>query len=126
MYIIIFDDDCLVCNKAVRFIIKKDPQAIFHFTSMHSKTAQRLIKDFNIEQKDRDSIIFVKDERALLRSDAVLEILHTLEGMYSYLYVFRFVPKFIRDTLYDLFAKNRKKLFSGDFCTIDFDKDRVL
>ena len=93
---------------------------------MNSTTAQSLIKEYKVSQNDRDSIIFIQNDKVFLRSSAVLEILHALDGVYSYLYILRLVPKLIRDGFYKLFAKNRKKLFSGEFCTIDFDKDRIL
>ena len=41
--IIIFDDTCIFCIKAVNFIIKRDKNKIFYFAGFTSKSAKELI-----------------------------------------------------------------------------------
>jgi len=49
------------------------------------------------------------------KSDAVLQILRTLGGSWGTFYVFRIIPKGIRDRIYDLVARNRHFLSDKPF-----------
>ena len=107
--IILFDGVCNLCNGSVQFIIEHDSKKIFHFTSQQSKFAKKLIQKHHLE--NIDSIILIRDAKAYLYSDAVLEITKELDGWKKYLYIFRFIPKPMRDAFYKLIAKYRYTLF---------------
>ena len=49
--IIIFDDSCTFCIKAVNFIIKRDKNKIFYFAVFTSKSAKELIKKYGLEEQ---------------------------------------------------------------------------
>ncbi|NQY93870.1 MAG: DUF393 domain-containing protein [Campylobacteraceae bacterium] len=109
--LVLFDGVCNFCNKAVSFIIKRDPKEIFYFAAIQSPIAQKLLKEYKLNETDLDSVILIKDGHCYTKSDATLEITKDLKGFYSYLWVFKFLPKKFRDYFYDLFAKNRYKIF---------------
>ncbi len=107
--IILFDGICNLCEASVKFIISHDSNDYFHFASQSSQIGRRLLKEYNLEEMD--SIILIRDGIAYSHSDAALEIVRELNGFYRYLYIFRFIPKILRDTIYSLIAKYRYKIF---------------
>lgn len=109
MQIVLFDGICNLCNSSVKFIIKHDPKAIFYFASQQSDYGKELIKKHKLE--NFDSIVLIKDDMFFLYSDAILEISRELDSGLKYLYIFRFIPKFIRDKVYKLIAKYRYVVF---------------
>jgi len=109
--IIIFDGVCNFCDGAVSFIIKRDSRELFYFSPFQSIKAQSLLEPYKIQTSQLDSVILIKDGRCYIKSDAALEICKELKGIYSYLYIFKFFPKKLRNYFYDLFAKNRYKMF---------------
>jgi len=121
MKIILFDGVCNLCNGSVQFIIKHDSKSVFYFTSQQSKLGKKLIKKYRLEQFD--SIVLVSDNRVYLYSDAIVEIVKELDSGLKHLYVFRFVPKTLRDKLYKLFAKYRYTIFGKkEYCMIPSKK----
>lgn len=117
--LVLFDGVCNLCNASVNFIIDRDEKAVFKFTSLQSEVGQKILMEHNLKQSDFDSIILLKEDRILKKSDAALEIARNLDGWWKFFYVFIMIPKFIRDFVYDLIAKNRYRIFGkSDTCRI--------
>ena len=117
MNIVLFDGICNLCNASVRFIIKHDKKSKIQFASLQSETAKQLLLNKAIDTQKIDSIIFITDEKIFFKSDAAIEIAKMLDGFPNYLKYFQFIPRAIRDIVYDLIAKNRYRLF-GKSCAI--------
>jgi len=125
--ILIFDGLCYLCNAFVRFILKWDKHKSISFLYFQSEKSAILLGD-NPTIDPSKSVIFIKDTEVLTKSDAVLEILSLLP-LWKNLYFFRFIPKSFRDSLYDLVAKYRYKLFGKmETCSIPnhSTKDRFI
>jgi predicted DCC family thiol-disulfide oxidoreductase YuxK len=76
-----------------------------------------------------DSIALIENNRAYTHSDAALEIARNLDGYYRHMYIFRFIPKVLRDAIYRFIAKYRYKVFGKkDSCMMPSNelKDRFL
>ncbi len=117
--LILFDGVCNLCNGAVKFVIKRDPGAIFQFASLQSSIARDILSRYEISSDKLDSIVLVRHSRLYVKSDAILEIAGDLSGFWAVLKVFRFLPKGLRDSAYDLIAGNRYKWFGkNDSCLI--------
>ena len=118
-HIVIFDDHCLLCNKAVKFIIKRDPKALFAFTGMQSLLAKKLREKYQLTALKDDTIILIKEGKAYLKSDAALEIVKSFSPLWRLLLITKIFPRYIRDLGYDLIATNRYKLFGrSDTCLL--------
>jgi predicted DCC family thiol-disulfide oxidoreductase YuxK len=116
---VLFDGVCNLCNGTVQFIIKRDRAAIFRFASLQSHYAQRLLRQVNLPTDQLYSVIVIEDGIAYQKSDAALRIARHLPGFWHWLYIFRFIPKFIRDGLYNFIAANRYRFFGKqDHCMI--------
>lgn len=110
--IILFDGVCNLCNNAVNFIIKRDKKDIFRYASLQSEIGQELIKERGIDISKIDSILLINPGAAYYhKSTAALHIAKQLSAGYPLLFVFIVFPKFFRDWIYDIIAKNRYKWF---------------
>jgi predicted DCC family thiol-disulfide oxidoreductase YuxK len=107
---VLFDGVCNVCNYWVQFIIKRDPKAQFKFASLQSEEAQLLLQAHK-QKVTLDSIVLLQDGKVYTESTAILQIFKKLTGMWKLLSVFHIIPKFIRDSFYRWFAKNRYRWF---------------
>lgn len=117
--IIFFDGVCNLCNSSIQFIIKRDVRENFVFSSLQSRNAQKYLSDDLSSEKNLKSIVLKAGDKTLVKSGAVLTIARNLPGLWPLLYVFILVPRFIRDWVYDVIAKNRYKWFGKkDQCMI--------
>lgn len=109
--IILFDGVCNFCNGSVNFIIERDRAGYFKFAPLQTEIGEKLLSEHGIDKSETDSVIMIEDGEAFMYSTAALRIAQKLDGAWSYVYIFRFVPRFLRDFFYKLFAKYRYKLF---------------
>lgn len=117
--VIFFDGVCNLCNTSVQFIIKLDKKALFRFSSLQSEYAQSVLPLTLSDTGNLQSLVLKSQGKFLTKSSAVLGIVKHLSSPWSLMYVFILIPKFIRDGLYILIAKNRYKWFGRrDECMI--------
>ena len=118
-HIVLFDGVCNFCNSSVQFIIKRDPEKKFHFASLQSDTGQALLEKYGLLGTDIDSVVYIRKDQAFVKSDAALRIAYGLKGPVRLMSVFRIVPRFIRDVVYDFIAANRYAWFGRrEYCMI--------
>lgn len=118
-HIILFDGLCNLCNGSVQFIINRDSKKQFRFASLQSSFGKNQLHAFGLSANELYSIILVKDGTYLQKSNAALEIAKNLEGQWPLFYIFKIVPRFLRDWIYDIIAKNRYSWFGKkDSCMI--------
>jgi predicted DCC family thiol-disulfide oxidoreductase YuxK len=110
-HIVLFDGVCNLCNSSVQFIIRHDSKMQFYFASLQSETGEILLKKHGIDPAKTDSVIYICKGKAYTRSTAALRIASQLDGPVKLLTVFRIVPRFIRNAVYDWIAANRYKWF---------------
>lgn len=115
--IVIYDGECNLCDRSVRFILEKEKEPLFLFTHMQSAKGKEIIKAFNLDD-DYDSVLLLEKDTLYGKSDAALRIALYLKAPYSFLPLFFWVPLFFRDRLYDHIAKRRYKWFGKDDCII--------
>jgi predicted DCC family thiol-disulfide oxidoreductase YuxK len=109
--VILFDGICNLCNGFVQFIIKRDKKNIFRFASLQSDYGQKQLQKIGVDADSMQTIVLVQSHQVLRRSDAVLEIAKRLPGSWPLLYGLKIIPRFIRDFVYWLIAKNRYRIF---------------
>ena len=63
------------------------------------------------EPRGMESIVLIEGSRCLTRSDAAIEILRHLSGLWPLLGILRAIPRPIRDRCYDVIARNRYRWF---------------
>lgn len=116
--IIFFDGECHFCHSSVQFIMKRDPDGFFHFSSLQSNYGKSLLEKYELDP-DLDSIVLLKDEKVYVESTAALKIARHLSGFWKYLYIFILIPAPIRNIFYRMIARNRHRWFrSKNQCLI--------
>jgi len=116
-HIILFDGDCNFCNYWVKYVIERDKKDLFRFTSLQSEKGKELLKQYNLKD-DLETVVLISNNVAKTKSTAALHIFKVLGSIYQLAMVFIIVPKFIRDWLYSIVAKHRKKLMKNQSCII--------
>ncbi len=118
--LILFDGVCNLCNGAVQFITKRDHKDIFRYAALQSDVGQKLIVERGIDTQKVDSIVLIEPGLAyFIKSDAALFIGKEFGGIWSALTIFTWIPRPIRDVIYDFIAKNRYRWFGRkDQCMI--------
>jgi predicted DCC family thiol-disulfide oxidoreductase YuxK len=107
--IIFFDGICNLCNGAINFIIDRDKKGLFKFAPLQSSIAEKYIPNTLIEKTD--SIILWESGQVYSKSTAALKVAKKLDGFWKGFYVLIIFPRFIRDFVYNIIAKNRYKWF---------------
>ncbi|UOX33400.1 thiol-disulfide oxidoreductase DCC family protein [Flavobacterium sediminilitoris] len=110
--VILFDGVCNLCDSSVQFIIKHDKKDIFRFTAIQSEIGQEIIKHTGINTESIDSIILYEPGIAYYyKAEAALLIARELKGIYKLISYLNFLPKVIKNGVYDYIAKNRYKWY---------------
>jgi predicted DCC family thiol-disulfide oxidoreductase YuxK len=108
--IILFDGTCAFCERAVRFIATRDPDAYFRFGASQSPQAAALLAPLGLTRDTARSIILIEDGQAYLRSTASLRIAARMRWPWSLLRVLLVVPVPLRDAVYRVVAAVRHRL----------------
>jgi predicted DCC family thiol-disulfide oxidoreductase YuxK len=115
--IILFDGYCNLCSGSVRFVIKRDPKGYFRFASLQSESGRRLLEAHGLTASR--SIVLLEEGKLYRKSTAVLRICRHLKGLWKLLYILCWIPKPLRDRLYDVVARHRYQWFGKkDECLI--------
>lgn len=107
--IVIFDGDCLFCQRSVRFIHRHDRGNLFRFAARQSQAGARLLAEGGIGLAP-NSMVLIDEAGTWLRSDAVLRIATRLGPPWSLAGVFLLVPRALRDAAYAGVAAIRHRL----------------
>ncbi|MCB0700497.1 MAG: DUF393 domain-containing protein [Chitinophagales bacterium] len=118
--ILFFDGVCNLCNGVVRFIVRNDKHAAFRFASLQSASGKELESRLKPEMdKLPDSLVLSYKGKIYFRSDAALKTALLLGGRWKLLSAGYIFPKFVRDAVYELIARNRYKWFGRrDECMV--------
>lgn len=110
--VLFFDGVCNLCTGAVKFIIRHDKKKRFRFASLQSNAGLKAIQEIEaVVGKVPDSLILLHNGKYYWKSDAALRTVGLSSGWLSILQVFMIVPRFIRDSVYDLVARKRYMWF---------------
>ena len=108
--IILFDGECNFCDASVQFILKRDRNAVFQFTSLQGDVGQGLLAQFGVPA-DLTTLVLIEGEHAYTKSTAALKIAKQLDGLWKLGYIAIVIPKPLSDSVYSYIAKNRYKWF---------------
>jgi predicted DCC family thiol-disulfide oxidoreductase YuxK len=107
--VIIFDGDCLFCQRSVRFIHRHDRGNRYRFAARQTAAGERLLAEAGVGLAP-NSMVLIDDQGTWLRSDAVLRIAARLDAPWSAARVFLLVPRVVRDAVYRVVAVIRHRL----------------
>jgi predicted DCC family thiol-disulfide oxidoreductase YuxK len=113
-HIVLYDGNCGLCSRSVRFISRRDRKSVFEYYPLQGYKGSELpeMKERNLS--DPESVILITDGRLYERSDAALRILMLLGGIYHLSAIFLIIPVKWRNFVYDFIARNRHKWFKKE------------
>jgi predicted DCC family thiol-disulfide oxidoreductase YuxK len=108
--VILFDGVCNFCNNKINLVIRKDKKDFFRFAALQSEAGKKILAANGIEiTPEPDTFIFIEKNKIYNRSSAALHIVKHMSGLWPALFVFIIVPRFLRDIVYKIIARNRYK-----------------
>lgn len=127
--IVLVDGVCHFCQGVTKWIIKRDPKGKYHFASLQSDVAKRLLEQGRLPIDRMDTFVLIEDGKYYTRSTAALKLAKGLKFPYPLLYGFVIIPRPLRDAVYGVIARNRYRWFGKDeVCMLPSPdiKDRFL
>ena len=114
--ILFFDGNCGLCNRSVKFVLRKEKNHELFFSPLQSEFAKKILKQYNLAA-EADSMILLEKGKVYLQSSASLRTTKYLKGLWTLMMIFIIVPPFIRNAIYNYVAKNRISWFgTADYC----------
>ena len=123
--IIIYDGICVLCNKVVRWVIKKDKDSLFLISNFQSKFIKKNFPDLN---KFNSVAVIQIDGKILYKSMAIEHILKRLKKFLFIRIILHLFPLFISNLFYDIVERIRYSLF-GKYKScpvIEIEEDRFI
>lgn len=109
--IVLFDGICNFCDASVNWIIARDRRGKFSFAALQSPAGEQLQRTFGLDPNALDTLVLVEGARVYRKSGAALRILRRLRLPWPLLFGLVVVPPFVRDFVYDFFARRRYRWF---------------
>jgi predicted DCC family thiol-disulfide oxidoreductase YuxK len=107
-WIVGYDGYCNLCSWAVRWIRRNEGKQQFSLVPL-----QQMQSDSPETSGAPETVLLWINGKAYDRSTAVLRIALKLRFPWPLLGIFLLVPRFLRDPVYDLVARNRKRWFGA-------------
>jgi len=111
--IVFYDGECGFCQATIQFLLDHDKRGVIHYAAIQSEFTVNFFNQLGELQPDLSTFYFYSNGKLKSKSAGALSVLKFLTFPYPLLIVFRIIPQFIRDFVYDLIAKNRLKLASN-------------
>tara|TARA_B100000408_G_C10159046_1_gene165662 strand:- start:109 stop:528 length:420 start_codon:yes stop_codon:yes gene_type:complete len=117
--VILFDGYCNLCNSQVNSILRLDSKKFFYFSNLDSSFSKKVIKENKVESLEGKTIILYHNNKIIIKSNAAIKIAYLLGGFFKIFIIFKILPNFIRDGIYDVISRNRYRWFGkSDSCYI--------
>ncbi|MES5097350.1 DCC1-like thiol-disulfide oxidoreductase family protein [Agrobacterium sp. BA1120] len=108
--LIVFDGECGFCSRDVDLVLQRDKHGLFRFTPAQSELGTALMRHYGYRTDDYETSLLIENGIAYPRSDGALRVLQLLGGFAGLMSILRFVPRILRDGIYDIVARNRMKI----------------
>lgn len=108
--LILYDGNCILCNRAIQFILKHERNSALKFIDLDNSISKSIV-GANFNSPYPDSIFLYLDGDLLQESQAAFRILEYLKSPYSLVKVFSFLPTSFTDRLYRWVARNRYRWY---------------
>jgi predicted DCC family thiol-disulfide oxidoreductase YuxK len=110
--LVLYDGSCGLCNRFVRFVVRRDPQGVHHFAALDSSTGRKLLQHHQVPA-GVDSTVLVDESGLHIESTAALRILRRMRWPWPLLGLFLWVPRSWRDHVYRMIARRRRRWFGA-------------
>jgi len=104
MKIVFYDSYCGLCHFAIKSLVKLDVLHQLKFAPLYGETYYKFVPN---EFHHLDTVIFWDNQNLYIKSDAIIRATLWARPSLFMLKIILILPKVIRDSIYDLIAKNR-------------------
>ncbi len=121
--VVFFDGHCNLCNRWVDWLVRLDKNQKIFIASLQGETASRLLSE-DI-RKNPQTLVLYENSKLFYKSAVVFRLCEILKGPLVLLLIFRWLPRGIRDWVYDLVARNRYSLTGRrKTCRVPTEKEK--
>lgn len=106
-----YDGYCNLCNTWMKIVQRADRKKSIHFIPLQSVEGILILEKFEKLDEKLDSLIYEKAGIYYINSDAVIQGLTDLGGVWKAIQILNWVPKSFRDYIYKIIARNRYTIF---------------
>lgn len=106
-HLIVFDGECPLCHRAIRFILGADKKKQFLFAHLQGKVAESLSIPKNFQSMVLIENYDLGHKKKMIEARATFRIFWLLGGGYRILGLLSFCPTFLFDLGYRFVAKRR-------------------
>lgn len=113
--VVFYDGECPTCHALVRFLLGHARAGAFRFVPLAAVAADPALRarmERSLGERLGDTVVVARGQEFLGRSEGVFAIAHELGGLWQVARLFRYLPRSLRDGVYDVVAKNRFR-FTG-------------
>ena len=123
--IIFFDGVCGLCDHFITFMVDVDKKNRLKFATQQGKFFNSAEIQSLVSPEMGESIFYLKGAKIYFKSNAVLNALGDLGGMWSFIHLFKIIPGVFRDLIYDVIARNRYRIFGKrEMCRIPTPEEK--
>lgn len=109
--VLLFDGVCTLCNAAVDWLFRHDPEGKIRVGALQSAPGRALLAAHGRDPERLESLVLIEQGQVYMRSEAALRAARHLPPPWRALALLRAVPRPLRDALYDLVARHRYRWF---------------
>ena len=109
--IIFYDGYCVNCSRFIRQLIKLDKNKKYSFANISSSLSENFLLSKMDKKEVGKFIILYSGDKVYKKSDAVIKIFTGFGGGFILFNLLKVFPKILRDSVYDVFANYRYRLF---------------
>ncbi len=97
------------------------PEDVFQFVPFQSPKGQEILKEYGFPTKELTTVILFDENGPHTHSDGFLEIVSKIPKWRLVAALLAYIPRIIRDTIYNLASRNRVRWFGkSNACSISF------
>lgn len=110
--VLVFDGVCVLCNRWVAFVLRRDRHRLYKFAAMQTPTGRALLSAHGLDPDDPLSFLLLEGGRGYTDTDGIVRVLRSFGGVWSTLAsIIGFLPRSVRDSSYRWIARHRYRLF---------------
>lgn len=106
MKIVFYDSYCGLCHFAISFLLRLDVLHQLKFAPINGDTFNSTIPN---HYRHIDSVFLYFNNQVYIKSDAIITSVILIRPYFFWVKILYLIPKNIRDHLYDVIARNRKR-----------------
>lgn len=109
--IIVFDGVCALCSGWVDFVLRHDKVGRYRFLSAQSTLGKAIYVHYGLDPSNYETNILIDQGVAWFRLDGSVRMAEGLGFPWRLAFVFKLLPRPMKDALYHLIARNRYRWF---------------